>query len=290
MYQIENEVCRISVKKHGSELCGMYDKISCREYIWQAGEVWPKHSTLLFPAIGGFYDGTYTANGRTYQIGAHGFARDMDFTPVSAGGNEIIMQLKSSEETYKLYPYSFCLRVSHRLEGRKLVITWTVENTGDETMYYSIGAHPGFQLAPQTELSDYKLVFDRKFDLHSRKVQGRLVTRETYPVAKQVSELKLTPDLLRQDAFIFEDGISSMLLECDKADYHLKVSFPGFPAAAVWSMPSAIDKAEYICIEPWYGINDFVGQGVQDIRKKYLIQSLKAGETKEISYTIEICD
>ena len=29
MYQIENEVCRISVKKHGSELCGMYDKISC---------------------------------------------------------------------------------------------------------------------------------------------------------------------------------------------------------------------------------------------------------------------
>ena len=106
MYQIENEVCRISVKKHGSELCGMYDKISCREYIWQAGEVWPKHSPLLFPAIGGFYDGTYTANGRTYQIGAHGFARDMDFTPVSAGGNEIIMQLKSSEETYKLYPYS----------------------------------------------------------------------------------------------------------------------------------------------------------------------------------------
>ena len=53
MYQIENEICRISVKEHGSELCEMYDKVRKREYIWQAGPVWPKHGPLLFPAIGG---------------------------------------------------------------------------------------------------------------------------------------------------------------------------------------------------------------------------------------------
>ena len=100
-------------------------------------------------------------------------------------------------------------------------------------------------------------------------MKGRLVTRETYPVAKQAGELWLTPDLLRKDALVFEDGISSMTLDCKKADYHLKVCFPGFPAAAVW-------------------INDFVGQGVQDIRHKYLIQSLDAGESSKRSYTIEI--
>lgn len=290
MYQIENEVCRISVKKHGSELCEMYDKERGREYIWQAGPVWPKHGPILFPAIGGFYDGTYTAGGKTYQMGAHGFARDLDFTPVCTEENEITMQLKSSPDTYKFYPYTFCLGVSHRLEGKKLTITWTVNNTGEETMFYSIGAHPGFQFAPGTELSDYRLIFDRKLDLHTRRVHGRLVSEETYPVAEQVSELQLHPDWLREDALIFEDGISSVTLDCAKADYHLKVKFPGFPAAAVWSMPSAIDKAEYICIEPWYGMNDFVGQGVRGIDKKYLIQSLKAGEIKEISYTIEICD
>ena len=290
MYQIENEICRISVKEHGSELCEMYDKVRKREYIWQAGPVWPKHGPLLFPAIGGFYGGTYMAGEKLYKMKAHGFARNMDFTPVYRTDEEIVMELQSSEETYESYPYHFCLQVSHRLEGRKLTVTWKILNAGTNTMYYSIGAHPGFQFAEDTELSDYRLIFDRTLDLNTHRIKGRLITRETYPVDRQIRELPLNPDLLRHDALIFEDGISSMLLECDKADYHLKVSFPGFPAAAVWSMPSAIDKAEYICIEPWYGMNDFVGQGVQDIRKKYLIQSLKAGETKEISYTIEICD
>ena len=82
MYQIENEICRISVKEHGSELCEMYDKVRKREYIWQAGPVWPKHGPLLFPAIGGFYGGTYMAGEKLYKMKAHGFARDMDFTPV----------------------------------------------------------------------------------------------------------------------------------------------------------------------------------------------------------------
>jgi galactose mutarotase-like enzyme len=288
VYQLENEVCRISILEHGSELCEMYDKTKEREYIWQAGPVWPKHSPLLFPSIGGFYDETYAVGEKTYKMGAHGFARDMDFTLVHIDNSEIVMQLTSSEDTYASYPYRFCLQVSHRLEGKKLTVTWTVLNAGSSTMYYSIGAHPGFQLAENTGLSDYRLIFDRALDLNTHRVKGRLVTRETYPVAKQAGELWLTPDLLRKDALVFEDGISSMTLDCKKADYHLKVCFPGFPAAAVWTMPSAIDQAEYLCIEPWCGINDFVGQGVQDIRHKYLIQSLDAGESSKRSYTIEI--
>ncbi|WP_290761722.1 aldose 1-epimerase family protein [Anaerostipes sp.] len=288
MYQIENEVCRISVKEHGSELCEMYDKTRGRDYIWKAGPVWPKHSPLLFPSIGGFYDETYTAGEKAYKMRAHGFARDMDFTPVHRSSSEIVMQLESSEDTYQIYPYHFCLQVSHRLEGKKLTVTWKILNAGTNIMYYSIGAHPGFQFAGGTKLSDYRLIFDRALDLNTHRVKGRLVTKETYPVAKQAGELALCPDLLRRDALIFEDGISSMTLDCAEADYHLKVSFPGFPAAAVWTMPSDVEEAEYLCIEPWCGINDFAGQGVQDISNKYLIQALNAGESCTKSYTIEI--
>ena len=135
MYQIENEICRISVKEHGSELCEMYDKVRKREYIWQAGPVWPKHGPLLFPAIGGFYGGTYMAGEKIYKMKAHGFARDMDFTPVYRTDEEIVMELQSSEETYESYPYHFCLQVSHRLEGRKLTVTWKILNAGTNTMY-----------------------------------------------------------------------------------------------------------------------------------------------------------
>ena len=67
VYQLENEVCRISILEHGSELCEMYDKTKEREYIWQAGPVWPKHSPLLFPSIGGFYDELLAVLGTIYR-------------------------------------------------------------------------------------------------------------------------------------------------------------------------------------------------------------------------------
>lgn len=288
MYQIENQLCKVTVNKKGSELSSFYDKTQEREYIWKGGPVWPKHGPLLFPTIGGFVDNTYLVDQKAYQMPPHGFARDHEFHVLQQTQEEITMELSSSKNTLECYPYPFRLLVSHRLEGKKLLIKWTVENVGEETMYFSIGAHPGFQFAPGTSLTDYRLTFDHKIPIDTYRVKGRLITKEKESLLPPTDTLSLTPDLLRQDALILEEGLSSMVLSCDAADYHLKVSFPHFPVVALWSAPSHIDHAEYLCVEPWCGINDFVGQKPLELRDKYLIQHLYAHDFFSRTFTIEI--
>ena len=110
----------------------------------------------------------------------------------------------------------------------------------------------------------------------------RLVRKNVYEYLKLRCLAKTAEKLRDQSRTIFD-----VAFECEFTSHTWKIlnagtnimyysigAHPGFPAAAVWTMPSSIDSAKYLCIEPWCGINDFVGQGVQDISHKYLIQPL----------------
>ena len=288
MYYLENEKCKVVIMPQGGELCGFYDKEKNREYIWQAGEMWPRHAPVLFPAIGGFVEKSYLVNTKRYELPPHGFARDKRFEMAYQKADEICLELKNDEETEKMYPYAFCLRIIYKLEGKKLLIVWKVENPSSETMYYSIGAHPGFQLPHDTELTDYTMKFDKKIPLRTYRVKGRLVTRKKESIGQAASEIHLTPELFEKDALIFEEGLSSMTLSCPRADYNLKVSFPGFPVAAIWTPPAHADHAKFICIEPWVGINDFEGNEVKELKEKYLVETLDGNAEEEYQYTMEI--
>ena len=51
------------IKAFGAELCSLQQ---CRreELLWQAGEVWPRHSPLLFLIIGRLKNDEYTISAR----------------------------------------------------------------------------------------------------------------------------------------------------------------------------------------------------------------------------------
>ena len=148
MQYIENDRIKVAVADHGAELCGIYDKKRGHEVVWHADpKYWNRHAPVLFPFVGKVCGGQYRYKGVSYPMGQHGFARDMDFTLVGTTDDSITYVLKSNEETLAKYPFEFELEITHRIEDNKVYVEWKVTNpSGDEPLYFSIGAHPAFNV------------------------------------------------------------------------------------------------------------------------------------------------
>ena len=83
MHVIENEFLKVAVSPHGAELCSIFDKEKQHEVVWQADPAyWNRHAPVLFPFVGKVNEGLYRYKGKSYPMGQHGFARDMEFTLV----------------------------------------------------------------------------------------------------------------------------------------------------------------------------------------------------------------
>ena len=79
MKTLSNELLTIAVSESGAELCSILDRHQT-EYLWQADPAfWKRHSPVLFPIVGAVWNNEFRHDGKTYTMGQHGFARDMDF-------------------------------------------------------------------------------------------------------------------------------------------------------------------------------------------------------------------
>ena len=157
MRTMENENLRVQISDHGAELSSIYDKAADREAVWIGDPAfWNRHAPVLFPFVGKVNGGFYTHKGVKYPMGQHGFARDNEFECIENTENKTVHRLVSTEETKKVYPFDFAFTVTQELSGRTLTITWNVENTGDDDMYFSVGGHPAFMIPEQ-----YDIVFNK---------------------------------------------------------------------------------------------------------------------------------
>lgn len=146
MKTLKNTELTLNISLHGAELTSIRDSFG-REFLWQADPAfWKRHSPVLFPIVGSLWDKHFRVNGREYEMGQHGFARDMDFRLVSEREDEMWFELKSSPETLAKYPYKFTLRIGYRLEANKIHVMWEVSGDDSQTMWFQIGAHPAFYL------------------------------------------------------------------------------------------------------------------------------------------------
>ena len=79
MEKLQNEYLTVEVSDLGAELQSIKDADD-KEYLWQGDDkYWGRRSPILFPIVCGLWKGTYRTEGETYQLGRHGFARDMNF-------------------------------------------------------------------------------------------------------------------------------------------------------------------------------------------------------------------
>ena len=290
MHTLKNEILTVQVKEHGAELASI--RKGSVEYLWQADPMfWGRHSPVLFPIVGSVWEKRYRVDGREFELGQHGFARDMDFTMVEGGEDEVRYRLESTEDTLKKYPWPFVLEIAYRLRGNMIDVIWEVSNPGNEDMYFQIGAHPAFNYPdydPQTMERGF-LSFDRSEGLECIRIKEKgCVDAETlYPLDIPADGLlPLTRETFDKiDTIMLQDGqIGSVTLYRTDRTPWLKLSFEA-PVVGIWSPPGK--NAPFICLEPWYGRCDRAGyEG--DYRDRDWVNLLAPGEKFSSVYTIEI--
>ena len=260
------------------------------EYLWQADpQFWARHSPVLFPIVGRVWDNIYHVNGKEYGLPQHGFARDMEFTPVRQTENEIWFSLEDSPETMEKYPFRFRLETGYRLSGRKVEVHWKVVNTGSGTMYFQIGAHPAFyfpDFMPGTSDRGW-FHFGGKTGLEYIlvKEKGCADTNSRHAMEMDGEYLRLDTHTFDKDALIIDNSQVGKVTLCrqDRTPW-LSLTFDA-PLVGLWSPPGK--NAPFVCIEPWYGRCDRVGY-TGEFSGKDWINKLEAGEEFNSVYTIEI--
>lgn len=285
---LENENLKVTINYFGAELSSIQKKSTGTEYLWNADPAyWNRTSPVLFPIVGSLKGKEFQYGGNTYPMGQHGFARDMEFSLLSATETECWLELSSNEETLAKYPFAFRLKIGYRLEDEKLTVIWRVINEDEKTMHFSIGGHPAFMcpLEQHGQQTDYFISFDTKEPITYGllNTDGLLATEET--LTTEDGFLPITADLFDRDALIIEHDQAKRVSLCtpNKVPY-LTVTFDS-PLFGVWS--PAGKHAPFICIEPWYGRCDrFDFNGT--LAEREYSNTLNPQEVFERSYQIEI--
>ena len=248
---------------------------------------WKRHFPVLFPIVGKLKQNKTIINGRTYEMGQHGFARDLEFEPITKLDNFHSYVLRSNQSTIVKYPFDFSLLVTYRTDENKLTTIYKVINEGENNMPFGIGGHPAFKI-DQKDLfnEEYYLEFEEdEYKIHFLYlVDGLVGTEYARNVMIDLRRIPITKDSFNNDAIIMKGMTSSKvsLMRKSTGKPVLRMDFSEFPYLAIWSKPGA----PFICIEPWHGMSDSIkSSGI--FTEKTSIVLLRPNEEFDCKYTTE---
>lgn len=282
VYSAENSKFTLAVKEMGAELNSLKSKETGIEYIWNGNtDIWYGQSPILFPIIGRLLDDKYTLNGKEYSMDKHGIVRKRPFTLVEKTEDSLTFVQTDDDESIRKYPYKFELKVKFQLTEKGLKVTHTVKNNNDSVMYYSFGAHPAFNC----QIGDY-LEFNKDTSLETERIDHEsILIDEKFPVEMDGNKVVLTKDLFVDDALILSSFDSdSISIKSNSHDRIIKFDFDS-PFLGIWAKPNA----PYVCLEPWWGVNDSYNK-VSDFSEKRGIMALEPNSSKEFTWEVSICE
>ncbi|MDB5120792.1 MAG: aldose 1-epimerase family protein [Sphingobacteriales bacterium] len=288
MVTLENNFLKVNIRSQGAEITSLINKSTVTEHVWQAdADVWPWHAPNLFPVVGGCTNNEIHADGKTYRIGRHGFARNTEFAVADVKPTHAKFSLVFNENTLEVYPYKFTFQVLYDLVDNKLRISFKVINNDDKTIYFSVGAHPAFNVPffKNEVLEDYYLEFEKEEVLETHLLsENGLFNGAKEIVPADNNRLPLTDDLFAKDALVLKDLKSrNISIKSKNHEHSLSVKYPHFNYLGLWSKPGA----SFVCIEPWLGCADSEGK-TMDIKEKEAIHALEYGHVFEVDFTIEL--
>ena len=157
----------------------------------------------------------------------------------------------------------------------------TVKNEDEVDMYFSIGAHPGFNC----KLGD-KLTFEcEELDVVNEMIDPEsILYDEKFPTPFEGKDIVITKDIFAKDALILSNLKSKKCtLTGEDRDADIEFTFGDCEFLGLWAKPGA----PYVCIEPWCGVNDNRTYR-KDVSEKEGIIRLPEGGVFDLVYTAEI--
>lgn len=287
-YTIENNMIKVVISDHGAEIQSVKSAHTGEEFMWQADpKIWGRHAPILFPIVGRLKNDEYTYKGQTYHLGQHGFARDSNFKVEHHSQESITFLLKDNEETRKVYPFKFEFRVNYNLMNNLLEENFSVVNKSDETMIFGVGGHPGFNLPVKDGITKKDFYFDMHPSVARVKVPLKNASLDwnNRSLASTDSFIGLSDELFKDDALIYElhGHDNKVSLRTDKNNFHINVWTRNAPFVGIWSQYP--QTANYVCIEPWWGIADR-DDADGDLEHKYGMNHLAPGKEFQAGFSI----
>ncbi len=278
--QLQHATLRAEINLQGAELLFLGNERSGNILWSKQTDHWNRVAPNLFPIVGRLVNDSFTAQGKTYRLTQHGFARDREFEVVAQNETEVQFRLISDAESMDIYPYHFVFEVRYSLTENGITVSYETFNTGNEPMYYSVGGHPAFYL--KDPLENYYLEFDSAIQLEREELQGSYFSGETsyYGVS---DHLQLGDELFENDAFVLKQpDCKSVSLKHRDGETIVTMSCDSWTAIGFWTKKGA----PFFCIEPWWGWADQVDSSGK-LEEKAGIRKLHPGEQERLEYSIE---
>lgn len=286
---IKNDFLTVQVNTMGAQMWSVKDSEDT-EYLWQ-GDIryWEDKSPVLFPYIARLTEGKYLLDEKEYEMDIHGFAKDSLFQVEKHTECEVVLCLTDSEKTYVQYPWHFIFKVEYKLVGKKIEITFHVENKDTKTMYYGVGGHPGFRVPLQSKetFEDYYLEF-----LGEGQIKRELFSVDCFVLGKTEEfltekgmRLPLRHDLFDEDAIVLRDMPKAIALKSKKQTKGVQLSYLDMDYLGLWHAPKT--DAPYICIEPWSSLPSRKNV-IENLSEQESLKKVEAGNIVRHCWAIEL--
>ena len=261
------------------------------EHLWQnsAGTAgaWTGSAPILFPHVGRLREGGFAHAGRFYALPAEGLAAGGNFRLIERSAHSLTLALRADVHTRECYPFDFELRVSFCLRSDGLAVDYRVRNRGLERMAFSLGSQPGLALPLQDgeTLEDWSVVFDSAEAPEVYHLEQALLATLPRPFEFSPRQsVRLGPHRFDADALVFKNINSRRLdLMHRRRGRRLALHTGGAPHLGLWSRPGA----GFVCIAPWYGVDDDAQTPLELLAKPAAIL-LPAGRAFIAGYRLEL--
>lgn len=276
MINISNGNVNVEIDEIGASIRAI--NVGERSIMWNGdSKWWGRVAPFLFPIVGRLIDNEYIYNGNIYPLGQHGFLRDAMFKVVEVSKDSVTLRLESDEASKKVYPFDYCVDIFYAVSLTKVDIKACIKNLSDDTMLYSFGYHPAFNISDDAVWFS----FEGQESLTQINYDGPYSTNKVPFNGHSVSLDVIQP---QNDTLVLE-GVTKVTMH----DTHNTVSMDvtSYPYLGIWR-PMLDDGtgAPFVCLEPWAGYGDAINH-TRIFEDKVAIQRLDKQHVKEFNTTIE---
>ncbi len=188
---------------------------------------------ILFPICGDLSD-EYQIDGKKYSLKQHGFARDLPWSISLLKDNlGISLKLNDSKETRSFFPFFFTLQMDVRLKEKSLHISVKIYNQSNDTMPFSFGLHPYFQVS----------------NLQKIKIDGlpkKCIDQTNMKVTNASDQMKI---LDKGVDFLAYPSCSVKIFDSLSKNAIELIHQEPMDTTVIWTDP----PRQMVCLEPWTG-------------------------------------
>lgn len=203
---------------------------------------------ILFPICGNLPDDTFHYQDKSYNLVQHGFGRRVPWQVKETSINNcasLTLEISSSEDTLKLYPFEFSVSYTYELQGNKLKIWQTYTNQSASEMPFSAGFHPYFLVGDKQKLEVE--IPGTEYDSNVDKAIKTFTGNFDY----QQAEIDAAFTQISANVTSFSDHDLGRKITLRYSDL--------FSTLVFWTLKGQ----DFICVEPWSAPRNGINTGEQ---------------------------